>query len=312
MDEPVAAHADRAARHTWEPVMLNRPPLAERRVLKVVAFNAKSGRFITEIVQRLRRPPLDEADVILLSELDWRLRRSGRREVAAELAAELAMSFAYFGEFAIRPAVGAPVSFIGNAILSSRPLSDVRALPLSSFFLRRRVRRLLGAPAGISARIVVNGRPIALGIAHLNSRWNPSGRESQMTQYLRGFPKDGRAVIGGDFNTTTVDLRSPASFIKVTALCLMQPGRFRYPQRWEPLFERLSRAGFEIDGANANGKSTFTPGRLIPPVLRPKLDWLALRGLKPVPGSAAVVPARTSPLSKRFSDHDFVTCQVQL
>src|SRR5437899_1898617 len=122
MDEPVAAPADRAAPHTWEPVMLNRPPLAERPVLKVVAFNAQGGRFITEIAKRLRRPPLDESDVILLSEMDWRLRRSGRCEVAAELAAELAMSFAYFGEFAISSAVGAPVSFVGNAILSSRPL----------------------------------------------------------------------------------------------------------------------------------------------------------------------------------------------
>ena len=312
MDEPVAAPADCAAPHTWEPIMLNRPPLVERRMLKVVAFNAQGGRFINEIVRRLRRPPLEESDVILLSEVDCRLRRSDRREVAAELAAELAMSFAYFGEFAIPCPEGAPVSFIGNAILSSRPLSDVRPLPLSSFFPRRRVRRLLGGPAGIVARIVVNGHPLALGIAHLNSRSNPTGRELQMRQYLQGFPKDAAAVIGGDFNTTTVDLHSPASLIRVTALCLMQPGRFRHPQRWEPLFECLSQAGFQTDGANASGKPTFAPSRLIPPMLRPKLDWLALRGLNPIPGSAAAVPARTTPWSRRFSDHDFVTCQVQV
>jgi len=58
--------------------------------------------------------------------------------------------------------------------------------------------------------------------------------------------------------------------------------------------------------------ATFTPTRLIPPIVRPKLDWLALRGLKPVAGSAAVLPARMSSFASRFSDHDFVTCVVEV
>jgi hypothetical protein len=38
---------------------------------------------------------------------------------------------------------------------------------------------------------------------------------------------------------------------------------------------------------------------------------LALRGLKPVAGSAAVVPARMSLFAPRFSDHDFIMCTVE-
>jgi len=46
--------------------------------------------------------------------------------------------------------------------------------------------------------------------------------------------------------------------------------------------------------------------------MRPKLDWIALRGIAALPGSAAVVPARNSIWSARFSDHDFITCEIAL
>ena len=39
---------------------------------------------------------------------------------------------------------------------------------------------------------------------------------------------------------------------------------------------------------------------------------LALRGLKPVAGSAAVIPARMSVFSPRFSDHDFIMCRIEV
>jgi endonuclease/exonuclease/phosphatase family metal-dependent hydrolase len=312
MDEPVAAVSAARTAHPWRPIVVNRPAGAEGRLLKVVAFNACSGRLLDKIAARLRRPPLSCPDVILLSEVDWRAGRSGRRETAAELAADFGMSFAYIGEFGVPCRDGEPVSLFGNAILSNRPLADVRVLPLGKTLVRRRIRRLLGGPAGLAAKVVVNRQPLALGIAHLNSRWNPAGRELQMRRYLDGFPAGVAAILGGDFNTTTIDLSSRASFIKAIVLSLLHPRRFQNPQRWEPLFERLREASFDITGANVSGAPTFTPSRLIPPTIRPKLDWLALRRLKPVAGSAAVVPARTSLFSPRFSDHDFIMCIVEV
>jgi len=297
--------------HPWGPIVVNRPPAADRRLLKVVAFNARSGRSLNQISQRLRLPPFANPDIILLSEMDWRMTRSYRRETAAELAAELGLSFAYIGEFAQRPRVGEPVAFVGNAILSNWPLADIRVLPLGRSSLRRRMRLRLGAPAGLAATITVNRRLLAFGIVHLNSRWDPSGRALQIRQYLDGFPFGLPAVIGGDLNTTTVELRSSSSFFKAIALSLLRPARFHNPQRWEPLFECLREAGFDTTEANVPGASTFTPTRLIPPIVRPKLDWLAVRGIKPVAGSAAVVPARRSWFSPRFSDHDFIMCQVE-
>jgi len=310
MEKSAAAFGAVQSAYAWGPIVVNRPACAERRLLKVVAFNARGGGSLDKISIVLRRPPLNYPDIILLSEMDWRTSRSRWRETPAELAAELGMSFAYIGEFGFPRPEGEPVSFVGNAILSNRPLADVRVLPLTNKLARRRIRRLLGAPAGLVAKVLVNRRPLALGIAHLNSRWNPKGRESQMRQYLDGFPT-GAAIVGGDFNTTTIDLSSRASFIKVMALVILQRYRFRNPQKWEPLFEHLREAGFNTAGANVSETATFTPSRLVPPIVRPKLDWLALRGLKPIAGSAAVVPARMSLFAPRFSDHDFIMCIVE-
>jgi endonuclease/exonuclease/phosphatase family metal-dependent hydrolase len=296
--------------HPWGPVVVNRPARAERRSLKVVAFNACSGRALDKISKALRQPPLSYPDIILLSEMDWCMRRSGRREAAAELSAELGMSFAYIGEFTVSPSAGQPTAFLGSAILSGWPLADVRVLTMARSSIRPRFLRLRGAPAGLAAKITVNSRTLALGVAHLSSRWNPTGRELQMRQFLGGFPSGIPAIIGGDFNTTTVGLRSPTSFFKVLLLTLFRPARFQAPQRWEPLFERLREAGFDITGANVC-RGTFTPTRLVPPFFRPKLDWLAVRGLKPARSSAAVIPARLSSFGRRFSDHDFVMCTVE-
>jgi endonuclease/exonuclease/phosphatase family metal-dependent hydrolase len=312
MEELAAAFSATHSAPAWGPIVVNRPPRAEQRLLKIVAFNAHGGGSLDEISVTLRRHPLNYPDIILLTEMDWRMRRSGRRETTAELAANLGMSFVYVGEFGVLSSKGEPVSFVGNAILSNRPLADVRVLPMASKLDQRRIRRFVGAPTGLVAKVIVNRRPLALGIAHLHSRWNPSGRELQMRQYLEGFPAGVAAIIGGDFNTTTLDLGSRAALIKAMVLLLLQRHRFRNPQKWEPLFERLRETGFKIAGANASGKATFTPSRLVPPIVRPKLDWLALRGLKPVAGSAVVVPARTSLLAPRFSDHDFIMCIVEV
>ena len=311
MEESAGVVATYRSAHAWGPIVVNRPASAGRRLLKIVAFNARGGRFVDKIAARLRRPPLNYPDLIMLSEMDWRRTRSNRRETAAELAAELEMSFAYVGEFGIPSHHGIPVSFVGNALLSNRPLADVRALPMARTTTQRRLRRFSGAPAGLVARIMVNRRLITVGVVHLNSRGNPNSRELQMREYLDGLPTDGAAILGGDFNTTTVDLGPPASLIYAMALALIRPHRFRNPQRWEPLFQCLRDAGFDTAGANVIGTATFTLSRLIPATFRPRLDWLALRGLTPVPNSAAVVAAQTSRFSTRFSDHDFITCTVQ-
>jgi hypothetical protein len=121
----VAVDQARTGDHPFEPVVVNRSPIMRRSALKVVVFNAAGGRSLPKTVECLRRPPLQGADVILLCEAGWRINRSNGREFAAELAKELGMSFAFMVECGVPRSSPTPGAFIGNAILSSQPLSQV-------------------------------------------------------------------------------------------------------------------------------------------------------------------------------------------
>ena len=52
--------------------IVNRPARAAQRTLKTVVFNARTGARFDGILACLRRPPLADADVIMLCEADWR------------------------------------------------------------------------------------------------------------------------------------------------------------------------------------------------------------------------------------------------
>jgi endonuclease/exonuclease/phosphatase family metal-dependent hydrolase len=292
--------------------IVNRPARPVRDRLKVIVFNARTGAHFEGILACLRRPPLAGADVIMLCEADWHLMRSFDRKFAADLAAELGMSFAYGPEFTIRRPAGAPSAFLGNAILSSAPLADSRTIALPAAEISRRNLRLIGQPRALIATAAFGGRPLTIAVAHLHSRWTPAGRARQMVPVLEHLADAGATILGGDFNTTTTGLPGARDFAMVAARIARRPRRFRYPERYEPLFADLARAGFEVRGANVPGRPTFTFHRAIPPLLRPKLDWIALRGLDPMPRSARVVAARETFFSTRVSDHDFVMCEVRL
>jgi endonuclease/exonuclease/phosphatase family metal-dependent hydrolase len=319
LEKSVDAHSARArqaqANDPFAPIVVNRP--AQRLVspFKVVAFNALGCGDPQAVAERLRRPPLAGAAVILLSEADWGLRRSEGRQSVAELAELLGMSFAFSPEFAFGRARDYFTSFFGNAILSAAPLENVRIVPLQMFYdwTKRRRWRLprgtvkLGQRGAVAAEISLGGHNMTLALAHLENRVGPEGRARQITQILGALPPEGPAVIGGDFNTTTVNLRDWRECAATIAGLPINPHRLRSPERYEPLFEVLERAGFEYRAANVPLAPTFTLTGLLPRFLRAKLDWIGLRALSAVPGSARVVPARRG--LRRLSDHDLVVCE---
>jgi len=316
-DVAVGAFAAKATEQIpqFATTIVNRPACEIKPTIKTVLFNARSGARFEGILACLKGPRLAGADVIILCEADWRTRRSFNREVAAELAAALEMSFVYGPEFAIRRASRTTPSFFGNAILSSAPLRDASMIPMSYSGRNRRNLARVGQPRALLAKATFAERTITIAVAHLDSRWDPDGRRRQLAPligHLEQADLAGPTILAGDFNTTTTELETPSAFAMIAAQIALRPSRFRYPERYEPVFEDLARAGFKIEGANAPGKPTFTFSRAIPPWLRPKLDWIALRGLEPVAGSARVIPARASFFGRRVSDHDFVMCEVRL
>jgi endonuclease/exonuclease/phosphatase family metal-dependent hydrolase len=304
-----------ALKPPFPPIIVNRPARPVPGPLRVTLFNARGGVYLEGIGDCLSRPPLGQSSLMLLCESDWGTKRSGEREVAAELARRLNMSFAYVPEFGIPQTDGTHKSFLGNAILSTVPLSEVRAVALPRP-LPERANSLLRQRVGLNTALIAKARfrhqDVTIGVLHLASHCDPQARDQQMATYLASFPQAGPAVIGGDLNTTTTVLQSDRDILRTFVQVFLRPSRFHRPQRYEPLFRRLSAAGLRVDDVNLMGKPTFTFTRAIPPRYRPKLDWFAVRGLKGVPGSAAVLPARQSLFSSRLSDHDFVTVELDI
>jgi endonuclease/exonuclease/phosphatase family metal-dependent hydrolase len=318
------AAADRASSHVADhaplgpPIVVNRTGRAVRPPVRIVVFNAMTGRHFDGIAACLKRPPLSEAAAILFCEVDWQMRRSGGHRVAAELADALGMSFAYVPEFGRKRSnnVEEGVS-MGNAILCAEPFEQVHAIAIPRPRIRGRLSRmrrrgtdLLGTHGGLVAHARFAGHRLALGVLHLHSRCSPAERERQMAAYLENFPRDCPAVFGGDLNTTTMELATGPQLLETAMRMLLTPQRFRAPEVHEPLFGRIEAHGFLTHEANVPYKSTFTFHCAIPPQLRPKLDWIAMRGVRPVAGSARVIPARYSFFGPRVSDHDFVMVDI--
>jgi endonuclease/exonuclease/phosphatase family metal-dependent hydrolase len=304
-----------ALKPPFAPIIINRPARAVPGPLRVTLFNARGGVHLQGIGDCLSRPPLGQSSLMLLCESDWGTKRTGKREVAAELARRLNVSFAYVPEFGIPQADGTHKSFLGNAILSTVPLTEVRAVALPRPLPERgnpMLRRRVGLNAALIAKTRFRHQEITVGVLHLASHCDPEARAQQMATYLAAFPKAGPAVIGGDLNTTTTVLQSGRDMLRTFVQVFLRPSRFQAPQPYEPLFRRLSAAGLSVDDVNVTGKPTFTFTRVIPPRYRPKLDWLAVRGIRAVPASAAVLPARRSLFSSRLSDHDFVTVELDI
>jgi endonuclease/exonuclease/phosphatase family metal-dependent hydrolase len=301
----------------FPPIVVNRAARPQRSRIRVVLLNVKGGYRLSAVEACLKRPPLADADVILLCEANSGTRDLQRYDVAADLAAALDMSYAHIPEFASK-FDGKIVEHWGNAILCRQPLEDVVAVAMPNPRKSRHVPghssrfTRVGTPTGLYASARLGGEAITLGVAHLNSRCTPEKRERQMACYMASFPPRGRAIFGGDLNTTTTELKGLRGIAAVAAKLIASPRRFRAPEALEPLFERIRERGLETDGVNVKYRATFTFSGLIPRVMRPKLDWLAVRGLRAVAGSAAVIAPKTSIFSRRASDHDFVMVDLEM
>ncbi len=302
----------------FPPIVVNRVARQPGSRLRVVLLNAAGGKRFREIAACLKRPPLQGADVILLCETNAAgTKPSARRDVAVEMASMLEMSCAYVREFGVINESGEIVGYLGNAILSAAPFDDVVAVAMHNPRTPRMLRRnrnwpRVGTPTGIVTKINFGGRALTVGLTHLHSRCAPAERARQLATYLESFPATGRAVFGGDLNTTTTQLTNGSQLWATARQMIENPARFRAPQAYEPLFDHLREHGLEIDGVNVPNRPTFTFSGLIPRSMRPKLDWLAVRELRPIAGSAAVVTPRSPILMRRVSDHDFVTVDLEL
>jgi len=247
------------------------------RVFRAVAWNIQRGVHLDGLIAALRvHPELARADILLLSEVDHGMGRSGNRHVAREIAAALGMGYAFavsylaleddFGEN--EGSVASTLALAGNAILSRAPF--VRAVNANVPAVRDKFgssEKRLGRKRAVVAAIASEAGPITFAQAHLDSNADARQRSAQLEAILDEAERIAHRpiVLGGDLNTTTYQYSSKLRLVRDLVHKLFVTGfagtidNYLTPERrYEtPLFDLLARRGFTLDGFNERGGGTI-------------------------------------------------------
>ena len=293
---------------------------------RVVAWNAERCK---QLEPSARLLAASGGDVLLLSELDHGMARSGQHHAARELAWLLGFGYVFAVEF-LELQLGSPaerdvlpegasnqVGYHGNAILSRAPLlrpAVVRLGPDGAWFDGARGERRVGSRIAVVAQVELAGTPVTVAAVHLESHEDPERRAAQAAALFDALDAyDARApvVIGGDLNTFSIAISQAADRDAIEAALREDPDRWRRPERHEPLFEQAAARGYAWRPANVMGEPTHrhalgsgsTRGEL-------KLDWLLVRGL--AARDPAVLEAAHPATGALLSDHEPVAATVSL
>ena len=301
----IAAHdAAMAARPEMNSVEVGGAPSSSETSLAfpftVSAWNLERCLFAPESAAHLAETG---APVVLLSEMDNGMARTGQRHPTAEVADTLGMQYAYGIEF-IELGLGSDTErefceddfnakgFHGNALMASVPLGR-------PFMLRLWGERLwftdgeqprLGERMAIGAVLETEDGPFVAVSTHLESATTAVYRERQVKELIDaldeafpGLP----LLIGGDLNTGN-----------------HAGGDFEA----EGLFAVSAARGFTRHGGPLDVMTTRPSLITRWPERAMKLDWFLSRGLKI--GETRIIPSLDE-TGRPLSDHDLITCVVE-
>ncbi|HKJ23616.1 MAG TPA: endonuclease/exonuclease/phosphatase family protein, partial [Myxococcota bacterium] len=249
------------------------PPPARRaqpRELRVAAWNLERGRRLGAAAGLLARLA---PDVVLLSEMDVGMARSGQHHTTRELAATLGHGYAYAVEFVELGLGGAEErerhageenrhGLHGGAITSAHALSRPAVVRLDAggqWLDGSRGEARVGGRIAVLTTVRAGGSDVVLASVHLESHSDPAHRTEQMGALLEAidaYAPGAPALVGGDLNTMsmpTADLGDPG---RLKEALEADPERLLHPVRHEPLFERVREAGFEWRICNVEGEGT--------------------------------------------------------
>ena len=248
--------------------------------LRATAWNIERGIRLPSIIGVFREHPLiGESDVLLLTELDYGMARSGNLFVAREIAQALGLNYVFAPCYlALTKGSGVEaymegentLALHGNAILSRFPLRRAHsvALPNGKDKMRGKEKRL-----GCQRAVVADLEhpllgPIRVVSLHLDAHSTQSHRHRQMKimlDHLDGLEPRLPVLIGGDWNTTTYNSkRALYAVMGFWRRVMMGPGYFirnhyPHPDRWfeRHLFGELSKRGWTYSDLNEPGGCTL-------------------------------------------------------
>jgi endonuclease/exonuclease/phosphatase family metal-dependent hydrolase len=248
-------------------------PAKER--YRFLAWNLERGiEYEGQLAEFKKHPYLVSSDVLLLTETDVGMARSGNRAIAQDLARELGMCCAFVACY-LNLAKGAGVEndsagenelgLHGNAILSRYPIRRVRPVHLRNGKDKMAGReKRLGRQTALVAEIEFPNFTTAAVSVHLDAQSSQRHRRDQMSDILDALPENSPAIIGGDWNTTTYN--SSRAFRAIMGFWLrvfmgvdnVIDNHYMHPyHRFEKeLFGLLESRGFDYRRCNRLGERT--------------------------------------------------------
>ena len=290
---------------------------------KLIFWNVERLRHLDAIAAHLQD---QAADVILLSEVDRGMARTGNSDRIATLSDRLGLGYLFAVEFVEldlgdvheqRTHAGEQnvEGLHGAAILSDVVLHTPALIRLErrgNWYGLDRHEPRIGSTIALLAWVKIDGERVLMANVHLESHETPASRGEDMLNLLAMIetlaPK-GRVILGGDFNTSTGSHGErhgdPAGW---AARLAAEPLRLLRPQPYEPLFAAAAALGYEWQSCNLPDQPTtrYPAGSVRPPA---KIDWVFTRNLKV--SNVALLPA-VQPDGTPASDHEGLVVTIAL
>jgi endonuclease/exonuclease/phosphatase family metal-dependent hydrolase len=255
------------------------PDVSEKSdMVRALAWNIERGNRFEGIVDALKNhEQLKDKDLLLLTELDYGMARSGNRFVAHDLARELKLNYAFAPVYiALQKGSGVEArvegentkSLHGLATLSKYPLKNVHAvaLPNGKDKMWGKEKRL-GYLRALVADVEHPAGEFRSITVHLDAHSSRAHRRLQMKivlDHLETLPEL-PTIIGGDWNTTTYNAQNATRAILGYWRRVMMGVRhvarnhMPHPQRYfeKRLFDDLETRGFDYKKLNEIGVGTL-------------------------------------------------------
>jgi endonuclease/exonuclease/phosphatase family metal-dependent hydrolase len=252
-------------------------PAPARDRYRFLAWNLERGIELDGQLEAFRTHDyLKTCDVLLLTETDLGMARSGNRAVAQILARELGLHYSFVPCY-LNLTKGSGVEFHaegenelglhGNTVLSRYPIRRVRPIHLENGTDKMAGReKRLGRQTALAADIDFPNYPVTAVAVHLDANSSQRHRHNQMRDVLDGLDTDRPVIVGGDWNTSTYN--SSRAFPAIWGFWLrvlmgvdnVILNHYLHPyNRFEKdLFNLLASRGFDYKACNRLGERTVS------------------------------------------------------
>lgn len=299
------------------------PGASTESAITVAAWNITRGTHLDGIAAILDDVP---PDLMLLTELDVGMARSGNRHTVRDLAQRFGHRYVFGVEFVelglgtgaevgdLEPDATNESGFHGNALLARGELIEpslIRIEADGAWFTEDGDEPRVGGRCAVAARVSIGSASIVCCSVHLESESDPALRAEQMQVVLEALDDrygPGPAIIGGDLNTVSAEMAEVLAPGGHATLTEQDPSRWRWPIPYEPLFDLAADHGFDFAGGN-RAEATVRLFAEQDNDLMPRLDWLLVRDL-------TIEAPRTIPAvadnGRVLTDHDLITATIRV